>query len=57
MDNLKQYGQNKKQIDALVNTRRMLSEDIRTEFGLSKCNNENRYCNEVIVRYYIKKQR
>lgn len=35
----------------------MLSEDIRTEFGLSKCNNENRYCNEVIVRYYIKKQR
>ena len=37
MDDLKLYGQNKKRIDKLVNTVRIFSEDIRMEFGISKC--------------------
>ena len=31
------YGQNKKRIGKLVNTVRIFSEDIRMEFGISKC--------------------
>ena len=37
MDNLKLFTKNEDQIDSLVNTVRILSEDIKMEFGLSKC--------------------
>ena len=37
MDDLKLYGKNEKQIDTLVNTVQVLSNDIRMEFGISKC--------------------
>ena len=37
MDDLKLYGKNEKQIDTLVNTLRVFSDDIRMEFGISKC--------------------
>ena len=37
MDNLKLFVKNVDQIDSLVNTVRIFSEDIKMEFGLSKC--------------------
>ena len=37
MDDLKLFAENKDQIDSLVNTVRIFSEDIKMEFGLSKC--------------------
>ena len=37
MDNLKLFAKNEDQIDSLVNTVRIFSEDIKMEFGLSKC--------------------
>ena len=37
MDNLKLFTKNEDQIDSLVNTVRIFSEDIKMEFGLSKC--------------------
>ena len=37
MDDLKLYGKNENQIDTLVNTVRVFSDDIRMEFGISKC--------------------
>ena len=37
MDNLKLFAKNKYQIDSLVNTGRIFSEDIKMEFGLPKC--------------------
>ena len=37
MDNLKLFAKNKDQIDSLVNTVRIFSEDIKMEFRLSKC--------------------
>ena len=37
MDDLKLYGQNEKQIDTLVNTVQIFSEDIGMEFWISKC--------------------
>ena len=37
MDDLKLYGKNEKQLDLLVNTVRIFSEDIKMEFGISKC--------------------
>ena len=37
MDNLKLFAKNKYQIDNLVNTGRIFSEDIKMEFGLPKC--------------------
>ena len=37
MDDLKLYGKSEKEIDALVNTVRIFSEDINMNFGLQKC--------------------
>lgn len=37
MDDLKLYGKKKTDLEALMNTVRIFSEDIRMEFGLSKC--------------------
>ena len=37
MDDLTLYGQNEKQLDLLVNTVRILSEDIGMELGKRKC--------------------
>ena len=37
MDDLKLYGKNDKEINALVNTVRIFSEDINMEFGFDKC--------------------
>ena len=37
MDDLKLFAKNVDQIDSLVNTVRLFSEDIKMEFGLSKC--------------------
>ena len=37
MDDLKLYGSDKRQIDSLINTVRVFSDDIRMEFGLKKC--------------------
>ena len=37
MDDLKLFAKNVDQIDSLVNTVRIFSEDIKMEFGLSKC--------------------
>ena len=37
MDDLKQFAKNEDQIDNLVNTVRIFSEDIKMEFGLPKC--------------------
>ena len=37
MDDLKLYGKNESQIDSLVQTVRVFTEDIQMEFGISKC--------------------
>ena len=37
MDDLKLFAKNEDQMDSLVNTVRIFSEDIKMEFGLSKC--------------------
>ena len=37
MDDLKLFAKNEQQIDSLVNSVRVFSDDIRMEFGLSKC--------------------
>ena len=37
MDDLKLYGKNKEQVESLVNTVRVYSDDICMEFGISKC--------------------
>ena len=37
MDDLKLFTKDKDQIDSLVNTRRIFSEDIKMESGLPKC--------------------
>ena len=37
LDDLKLYGKNDKEIDALVNTVRIFTQDINMEFGLDKC--------------------
>ena len=37
MDDLKLYGSNKNQLDSLIQTVRIFSEDIRMQFGLDKC--------------------
>ena len=37
MDDLKVYGKTEKQLETLVNSVRIFSEDIKMEFGLSKC--------------------
>ncbi|XP_067942810.1 uncharacterized protein [Watersipora subatra] len=37
MDNLKLYGKNKNEIDTLIQTVRIFSDDIGMEFGLDKC--------------------
>ena len=37
MDDLKLFAINEDQIDNLVNTVRIFSEDIKMEFGLAKC--------------------
>ena len=37
MDDLKLFGKNEKQVDTLVNTVRIFSNDIGMEFGISKC--------------------
>ena len=37
MDDLKLYASNKDQLDSLVNTVKLFSEDIKMSFGLSKC--------------------
>ena len=38
MDELKLFGKSEDQIDSLVQTVQLLSEDIRMEFVLKKCN-------------------
>ena len=37
MDDLKFYGSNKNQLDSLIQTMRIFSEDIHMKFGLDKC--------------------
>ena len=37
MDDLKLYGKSEEQIDSLIHTVRIFTDDIRMEFGLSKC--------------------
>ena len=37
MDDLKLFGKNEREIDSLVNTVRIFSNDIKMEFGMSKC--------------------
>ena len=37
MDDLKLFVKNEDQIDSLVNTVKIFSEDIKMEFGLPKC--------------------
>ena len=37
MDDLKLYGAKRDQLDSLVQTMRMFSEDIKMSFGLKKC--------------------
>ena len=37
MDDLKLYGKNMKELDSLVETTRIYSQDIGMEFGISKC--------------------
>ena len=37
VDNLKAYGKNEKQLNNLVHTVRVFSEDLRVEFGVEKC--------------------
>ena len=37
MDDLKLYGNDERQIDSLINTVGVFSDDIRMEFGLKKC--------------------
>ena len=37
MDDLKLYGNDERQIDSLINTVRVFSDDIRMVFGLKKC--------------------
>ena len=37
MDDLKLYGSNKNQLDSLIQTVRIFSEDIHMKFGLDKC--------------------
>ena len=37
MDDLKLYGSDERQVDSLINTVRVLSDDIRMEFGLKRC--------------------
>ena len=37
MDDLKLFGKNEKEIETLMNTVRIFSNDIRMEFGISKC--------------------
>ena len=37
MDDLKLYGKNKEQIESLVNTVQLLSDDIGMKFGVAKC--------------------
>ena len=37
MDDLKLFAKNEDQLDSLVNTVRIFSEDIKIELGLSKC--------------------
>ena len=37
MDDLKLYGKSEEQIDSLTHTVRIFTDDIRMEFGLSKC--------------------
>ena len=37
MDDLKLYGKNEREIESLVQTVRIYSEDIAVEFGIHKC--------------------
>ena len=37
MDDLKLYGKNKNKVDILVQSVRVVSEDIRMELGIEKC--------------------
>ena len=37
MNDLKLYGKNEKQLDTLIDTVRVFSDDIRMQFGISKC--------------------
>ena len=37
MDDLKLYGSDERQIDSMINTVRVFSDDIRMTFGLKKC--------------------
>ena len=37
MDDIKIYGKNTKQLDSLVQTIRIITEDMRMEFGINKC--------------------
>ena len=37
MDDLKLYSKNEKELDSLIQTVRVFSQDIRMEFGLDKC--------------------
>ena len=37
MDDLKLYGRNESQLDPLIQSVRVVSEDISMEFGISKC--------------------
>ena len=52
MDDQILYGQNEKQVDTLINTVQIFSEDIRMEFGISKCGTLNEEVLDQKVRVY-----
>ena len=51
MDDQILYGQNEKQVDTLINTVQIFSED-RMEFGISKCGTLNEEVLDQKVRVY-----
>ena len=48
MEGLKLYGKNERQLDSLIHSVRVFSEDIAVEFGISKCATLNMKRGKVI---------
>jgi len=44
MNDLKLYGRNDCEIESLVHTGRIFSEDVRIQFGIEKCYNQAASC-------------
>jgi len=47
MDDLKLYGRNDREIESLVHTVRIFSEDIGMQFGIKKCATIKLQCGKV----------